>query len=127
MKNRKNLTKFQKLQSGVVLIEAMVAIVIFSMGILALVGLQGAMIKNTSDLKYRADASFIAQQRLGVMWADPNNLATYNENATDISNQLPSGTRTVVVQARGLVTITVTWQLPGGDAHSLVTSTYIGV
>jgi len=55
----------RKFQEGVVLLESLIAILIFSMGILALVGLQGAMVKNTSDAKYRAEATFIAQQRLG--------------------------------------------------------------
>ncbi|HLD10157.1 MAG TPA: prepilin-type cleavage/methylation domain-containing protein, partial [Methylophilaceae bacterium] len=57
-------------QQGVVILESLIAILIFSMGILALVGLQAAMIKSTSDSKYRAEASFIAQQRLGTMWVD---------------------------------------------------------
>ena len=53
-------------QQGVVLIEALIAILIFSMGIMALLGLQAAMIKNTSDNKYRADASFIANNVLAL-------------------------------------------------------------
>ena len=69
-------------QQGVVLVEAMIAILIFSMGVLAVVGLQAAMIKNTADSKYRADAGYIAQQRIGLMWSDPDNLATYLETNT---------------------------------------------
>src|SRR5665647_338907 len=69
-------------QQGVVLLEALVAILIFSMGVLALVGLQAAMVKNTSDSKYRSEASFIAQQRIGMMWADSGNLADYVETNT---------------------------------------------
>ncbi len=119
-------------QHGVVLIEALIAILIFSMGIMALLGLQAAMIKNTSDNKYRADASFIAQQRIGSMWADPSNLANYVCATTaagtcgDISAVLPSGTQTIAVAAGGLVTITVSWQAPGGDQHNYTTATYIG-
>jgi type IV pilus assembly protein PilV len=119
-------------QKGIVLLEALIALLIFSMGILALVGLQAAMIKNTSDNKYRADASFIAQERMGRMWADPANLATYAcsnvaANACgDISNLLPNGTRTVTVASRGLVTVNVAWRLPGSDAHNFTTSAYIG-
>lgn len=47
-------------QTGSVLIEAMVAVTIFSMGVLALVGLQSAMIKNSSDNRYRAEAQMTA-------------------------------------------------------------------
>ncbi len=109
-------------QQGVVLLEALIAILIFSMGILALVGLQAAMLKSASDSKYRADASYIAQQRIGQIWSDPDNAATYVEPnpGTDISALLPSGRR-IVTQAAGQFTITVTWQAPGEGQHNFTT------
>ena len=108
-------------QQGVVLLEAMIAILIFSVGVLAIVGLQAAMIKNTSESKYRADASYIAQQRIGAMWADPANLVNYLEANTDISSLLPSGRRTVTQPVVGQFLVTITWQLPGESTHNLVT------
>lgn len=111
-------------QHGVVLLEALIAILIFSMGILAVVGLQAAMVKNTSDSKYRADASYIAQQRVGQIWVDQANLASYAETDTDISDLLPSGLRTT--NRDGVMTnqftVTVTWQQPGSeDRHTFTT------
>ena len=99
----------------------MIAILIFSVGVLAIVGLQAAMIKNTSESKYRADASYIAQQRIGAMWADPANLVNYLEANTDISSLLPSGRRTVTQPVVGQFLVTITWQLPGESTHNLVT------
>ena len=111
-----------KSEQGVVLIEVMIAILIFSMGILAVAGLQAAMVKNTSDSKYRADASFIAQQSLGKMWADPTHLSVYAIGVEDISDLLPSGTREVTLPiAGGEVKIEINWQAPGQDAHKYVT------
>ncbi|MBI5438475.1 MAG: hypothetical protein HY936_05950 [Nitrosomonadales bacterium] len=69
-------------QQGLVLLEAMIAILIFSMGILAIVGLQAAMIKNTADSKSRVEASYIAKQRIGLMWSDPNNLRPFLNRLT---------------------------------------------
>lgn len=109
-------------QQGVVLLEAMIAVVIFSMGILALVGLQAAMVKNTSDAKYRAEASFIAQQKLGDIWVGGIALADHEVEEEDVSVYLPSGKRTVDVAADRVVTVTVTWQVPGEDIHSYSTS-----
>jgi type IV pilus assembly protein PilV len=111
-------------QHGVVLLEALIAILIFSMGILAVVGLQAAMIKNTSDSKYRADASYIAQQRVGQIWVDQANLASYAETDTDISDLLPGGLRST--NRDGVMTnqftVTVTWQQPGSeDVHTFTT------
>src|SRR5665647_1242043 len=109
-------------QQGVVLLESLIAILIFSMGVLAVVGLQAAMIKNTSDSKYRAEASFIAQQRLGMMWADSGNLIDYVETNTDISALLPNGTRTVTLPAVSEVSVMVTWQAPGqAGVHNFTT------
>ena len=99
-------------QQGVVLIEVLVAILIFSVGVLALVGLQANMVQNTADAKYRSDASYIAQVRIGQMWADPDNLATYLETDTDISALLPGGKRTVTQPAAGQFTVTVGWTAP---------------
>jgi len=115
-------------QSGVVLIEAMIAILIFSMGVLAIVGLQATMIKNTADSKSRADASYIAQKRIGEMWSDPVALANgqFLEADTDISGLLPSGTRTVTQPVPGQYTVTVTWREPGDQAqHNFTTTTRI--
>ncbi|OYY50680.1 MAG: type IV pilus modification protein PilV [Methylophilaceae bacterium 17-43-7] len=114
----------QNKQSGSVLLEALISVLIFSMGILALVGLQGAMVKNSSDAKYRSDASFIAQERLGRMWTDPTNVADYVENETPVA-LLPNGKRTVTVGPRRFATVTVTWEAPGMDPHQYVTSAYI--
>ena len=106
-------------QQGIVLLESLIAILIFSMGILALMGLQAAMIGNTTDAKYRADAAYIAKQRLGEMWADPTNLASFVESNTNISAQLPNGTRTVTLPNATEVLVLVTWQVPGKDVHNV--------
>lgn len=106
-------------QQGVVLLETLIAILIFSMSVLAIVGLQAAMVKNTTEAKFRSDASYIAQQTLGRMWADPVN-ASINFVAADvdISGQIPGGLRTVEQVAAGQYRITITWQTPGEARHS---------
>lgn len=105
-------------QQGVVLLEVLISVLIFSMAVLAIVGLQASMVKNTTDAKFRADASYIAQQRIGTMWADPANVATYLEVDTDISSLLPGGLRTVTQLAPGQFQVTVTWQTPGEAQHN---------
>lgn len=112
-------------QNGVVLLEALIAILIFSLGVLGLIGLQANMVKNTSDAKYRSEASFIAQREIGFIWADPNNAASYLQNGTDISatSTLPAGTLTVTQPGGGSTyVVTVSWQQPGEAQHNLTTS-----
>lgn len=70
-------------QGGAMLLEALIGILIFSMGILALVGLQAVSLKNTAEAKSRSDAAFLANQIIGQMWADdPANRAGYAHNPT---------------------------------------------
>lgn len=115
-------------QKGAVLLEALIAILIFSLGVLALAGLQAAMIKNTDDAKYRAEATFIAQQKLGEIWVNERglpNLAGYAEVDQPIAT-MPSGLRTVAIDANRLVTVTINWQLPGADSqHSYIANARI--
>ena len=119
--NKQKIPPLKFAQQGVVLLESMIAILLFSMGVLAIVGLQAAMIKHTADSKFRADASYIAQQKIGQMWADPDNIATYPGTTTDISPLLPGGSLTITQAAPGQFTVTVTWQKQGEKQHNFTT------
>jgi type IV pilus assembly protein PilV len=55
-------------QRGVMLLEALISILIFSIGILAIIGLQVNSIKLANDSKYRSDANLLATQMVGAMW-----------------------------------------------------------
>lgn len=81
-------------QKGVVLIEALISILVFSLGLLTLVALQAVSIQRVSDAKYRSDAAALANQIIGKMWSDPANLAAYNLNAggADCAGAAPAGT-----------------------------------
>ena len=60
------------------LLEALIAIAIFSIGVLGLIGLQAAAIKNADDARQRAVAAFYGNQLISRMWADDRaNLAGY--------------------------------------------------
>ena len=112
-------------QAGVMLIEALIGILIFSIGILALIGMQGAAIRNTTDARYRSEASFLANQVIGQMWVDRANLAQYavvgyaprDTWAANVAATLPGveGARlpTVVIAAENEVTVSIQWLQPG--------------
>jgi type IV pilus assembly protein PilV len=79
-------------QNGSILLEALIAILLFSMGMLALAGVQAAAIKNAADAKYRAEASFLANQIIAQMWAEnPANLANYRHNPNTVARCNYSG------------------------------------
>jgi len=113
-----------KTQTGVALLEALIAVLVFSFGILAIVGLQANAMRISTDAKIRIDASNIANKRVGEMWADPTNLAGHAVADQPISD-LPDGKMTVAVAA-DLVTVTITWKVPGSsDTQRYVSTTKI--
>jgi type IV pilus assembly protein PilV len=59
-------------QAGVMLLEALIAILIFSIGILGIVALQGTAVKLVADAKYRSDAGQLANDLIGQMWVNSN-------------------------------------------------------
>jgi type IV pilus assembly protein PilV len=55
-------------QQGMILIEALIGILIFSMGILALIAMQTAAISAQSDAQVRVEAANFANRMLGEIW-----------------------------------------------------------
>lgn len=118
-------------QAGVVLLESLLAIVVFSIGVLTMVSFQSLAIKNSIQAKYRTDASYLANQIVGEMWVkDPATLSsyagTYNTAGTDWGNRivgtLPAGSGTVAVN-NDTVTVTISWKAPGETATHNFTQT----
>lgn len=104
-----------KTQRGVALLESLIALLIFSMGILAIVGLQGYMVKATTEGRSRTEATFLAQNRIAMIWADPANIAAYAENRTGVPGR-PGWDRATAVNGSE-VTVTIFWQQPGEAEH----------
>jgi type IV pilus assembly protein PilV len=106
-------------QAGVMLIEALVAILIFTLGIVAVMGLQANSIIQVSQAKYRTDAAYLANQIIGKMWVDQANLSAYVGTGyagrspwdTQVAATLPQGAGTIAVVG-SLVTVTITWKQP---------------
>jgi type IV pilus assembly protein PilV len=113
-------------QQGTALVEALVAVLLFSIGIIALLRVLGESVKDAGDIEYRATAATIADQTIGRMWVDRANLASYVETAGTLT-ALPAGTRTVTV-AGNVVTVTINWQPPGaaGVHTHTVAATLVG-
>ena len=120
---------------GFMLIEVLVSVLLFSVGVLALVGLQANMNQVQGSGKVRTDAAYLASELTGLMWADLDHLDNYKDSncGTNVRCQawkdkvvksLPDGAATVTVNA-GDVTITITWTLPDGTPHKYVSETTI--
>jgi type IV pilus assembly protein PilV len=112
-------------QTGSIILEALIAILIFSIGILALIGMQATAINTVSDSKYRSAAGFLANQIIGTVWATrPNSI---NGSNVVISAPNPTFACTPCTAANGNVW-TQAWvasgvsQLPAGTASIAITN-----
>ncbi len=135
-----NLTVRQaQSQRGSMLLESLVAILIFSVGILAVVGMQATAVKAASDAKHRSEASLLANELLGQMWSTNRTASTlktnfegsagsggtfYNSWYANVAATMPGVTAitnapTVTVDgSTGLVTVVVLWKLPSESASA---------
>jgi type IV pilus assembly protein PilV len=132
-------------QTGSYLLEALIAILIFSFGVLGLIGLLGSSIRVTNDARYRSEAANLASAMIAEMWtmtatqmethfgSSGDKLASWQDRAkallpaadakVDLKDAEPKGlspeSRTVVV--------TVSWQMPGEtEKHQHLMAAEIG-
>lgn len=139
--------------AGFAMIEALIALLVFSLAVLGLVGMQASLARATASAKYRAEAAYLASDLIGRMWVDAANLANYKGTACGsqpmcdawldkVSAALPSATTDISIclssdpsstdcqDAFGYtsvnrVTITISWSVPGEGMHEFRTSTTI--
>lgn len=60
----------RRTQHGGFLLEALVGLLIFTLGVLGLVALQARAIAYTGDAQYRGEAAYLANSYISKMWAD---------------------------------------------------------
>lgn len=126
MKANSSRTAGRASSAGFAMFEALIALLICSMGVLGVVGLQGAMTRAQTSATFRAEASFLAQQLLGIMWTDRLNLTQYNTASCGtacldwqrrLAARLPAGASTVTVTNTGQVSIEIRWTQAGESTN----------
>lgn len=126
-------------QQGALLLEALVSILIFSVGILSLVSFQAASVRNTMNSTFRSTAGILADRLVASMWTNKADLASFAlEKSSDcpespkrpvdiwlceVQQSLPGsrgeGAPTVEVSPDGVVTVTVRWKLPSNNSLNI--------
>jgi type IV pilus assembly protein PilV len=118
--------------AGFTLIEVLVAILLFSVGILGLVGMQARLLQATAQNGDRARASMLANELVSAMWAQQSvdvpaaTLSAWQSRVGDPSTAgLPNGLGSVAyATASGIktATITITWKAPAAPAAAASSS-----
>lgn len=123
---------------GFVMLEALVAILLFATALLGILGLQTNLTRAQTESAIRSEAANLAQELIGLMWANLSQLDGFDLSSGDCTatackawlaktrSMLPDGAATVTVaslggSAGGDVDITVTWRLPSGEARKYMT------
>lgn len=76
-------------QHGSSMIEVLVAVLIFSVGILGIIGMQATAVTMSTNAKYRSDATLLANALIGKMWVSDRTQITLQ---TAFSGKDPAGT-----------------------------------
>jgi type IV pilus assembly protein PilV len=119
-------------QRGMALIECMMALLIFSVGLLGLLGLEARVMNISTDSENRNRAAMLASEVASQMWLNNSvastlpSIVTLAANAGDqTQGGLPGGVIAVVpvVGTTNAADITVTWQEVSDVAGNLSTLT----
>jgi type IV pilus assembly protein PilV len=103
------------------LIEVLVALLLFSLGILGMVAMQARASQLAADSEDRTKAALLANDMAATMWAqlsttvDDSTLSTWQTKVAATSSGaygtgLPNGKGTVATDSSSVATITITWK-----------------
>lgn len=104
---------------GATLIEALIAVLVFTIGLLGIMKTHADGIVRSRDAMFRAEAAALAHELIGIMWTDRANLAAYQHR--------PSGSACAGTGAAGTSPNLLNWmnefttaatgrQLPGATS-----------
>lgn len=98
-------------QAGISLVEVLIAILILSFGVLGLVGLQAVSTKQSTDARYRSEATLLADKLVGKMWVSDRSVLKVNFSSS------PAGTEYTAWLGDASTPGTVLGTLPGVDSN----------
>ena len=130
-------------QRGSSLLEGLLAIILFSMGLLSLLMLLSATLIESSNARYRIEASLLISDLVSHMWIGDHSLnglktrfadttsKDYQSWFTSVSNRLPgvsakSNAPQITIDDARNVTVNIRWQVPGDStSHQMIMQTLI--
>lgn len=106
---------------GFSLVEVMVAVVVFSLGVLGLVRLQATAVKLSTDARQRAEATFLADQLLARMLISDPATATSFAHRPGGGSCAPTGAdSTNATVTDWLSQVSATFPSAGSDAQQVI-------
>ncbi len=122
------MARTARLQKGFLMLEVLIALLIFSIGVLGMVKMQGVASANSTNSEDRATAALLANDLIAEMWiknsaAAPADYATIWQPRVTASLRNGSG---ILVTAGNSATVTIKWDPQGrADATQAVYTTQV--
>ena len=115
---------------GFTLIEVLVSLLIFSLGVLGMVGMQARAVQFGTQSEDRMRASLMADELVATMWANQSTTLSSTaqaawENRVEPASGLLNGQGSVATDANGVVTITITWGSPSRNSTTAQYTTQV--
>ena len=142
--NHRRAVRYLRRQAkGSTLLEGLLAIVLFSMGLLAILRLLTVSAIDSGNAQYRSEASLLASDLISRIWTGDRSLsginARYGNTSTDdyrdwlasVQQRLPGVSASthvpvITIGTDRTVTVTLSWQAAGDrDAHQVIFQTLI--
>jgi len=125
---------------GSALIESLLAVLVFSVGLLSLLALLTATLKESNNARYRSEASLLATDLVSRMWSGKRSLQSLRQRFTPAADEyqrwlervrstLPGVTDNqnlpeLLIDDERTITLTLRWQIPSDtQQHQLVVVT----
>jgi type IV pilus assembly protein PilV len=125
---------------GSALIESLLAVLVFSVGLLSLLALLTATLKESNNARYRSEASLLATDLVSRMWSGERSLQSLRQRFTPAADEyqrwlervrstLPGVTDNqnlpeLLIDDERRITLTLHWQTPSDtQQHHLVVVT----
>lgn len=113
-----------KQQSGSFIIEALISVLIFAVGLIALMGMAGQAVNQVGQTKFRNDASNLAGELTGQMWVGNATLSNFAVVADDPYTDCPDDNAAAAAAAWLIRTKSA---LPQGCASVTVTGAQVDI
>jgi type IV pilus assembly protein PilV len=115
-------------QRGVALLESLMALLIFSVGLLGLLGLEARVMTTSTNSENRNRAAMLAGEVASQMWlrntvsaTDPAVMTAKANAGNQALGGLPGGVVTIAALATNIADITVTWTEVNAPQDTLTT------
>lgn len=125
---------------GSALIESLLAVFVFSVGLLSLLALLTATLKESDNARYRSEASLLATDLVSRMWSGERSLSSLRQRFDPLADEyqrwlqrvqsaLPGVTENrnlpvLEIDDERIITLTLQWQIPSDtQQHQLVVVT----